>query len=89
VADFASQFGRGEWILVGITYTVMIGAVTLGVLPFVAELPWAATDGGTPFALGQAPGLAGVLPGAAFALGHLAFGAVLGLAYVEVVGTER
>lgn len=84
VADFAASFGLTEWILVGVTYTVMVGAVTLGILPFVAELPWAASDGGTPFVLGEAPGVAGILPGVAFAIGHLLFGVILGAVYATI-----
>lgn len=53
MADFAAGFGRTEWVLVAVTYAVMVGAVTLGLLPFVAELLWTTTDGGTPLRWGR------------------------------------
>lgn len=89
VADLASSFGVVEWVLVGITYTVMVAAATLGVLPFVFELPWETAGGESPFARGTAPGIMGLLPGVGFAVGHIVFGAILGGVYAWLgIGSE-
>jgi len=79
IADFTASFGLLEWVLAAITYAVMVGAVSLAVLPFVFELPWQ-SGSGTPFVSGG-PGITTILPGAAFAVAHLVFGAILGGVY--------
>lgn len=82
IHSLTPTFGVSEYVLVGITYAVMVAAVTIGVLPFVLELPWAtpATETQWPFVPGLAPG--GLLPAAMFALAHVVYGAVLGAAYL-------
>lgn len=82
VADFTASFGLLEWVLAAVTYTVMVGAFSLSVLPFVFELPWQ-SGGTTPFVSG-APGITSILPGVAFAVAHLLFGAILGAVYAEL-----
>lgn len=80
VRDFFDTFGSTEYVLVGVTYSTMVAAVTIGILPFAFEVPWApgsrASQRG---AVGA--GFGGLVPAMLFAVGHLVYGAVLGAVY--------
>lgn len=81
IRDFTASFEALEYALSGITYVYAVAAVTIGVLPLVLELPWV-TSVVTPLVPQGAGGsLAALLPAAAFALGHLVYGATLGAVY--------
>lgn len=84
IHSFTPTFGAREYVLVGVTYAVMVAAVTIGVLPFVLRLPWAtpATEAQWTFVPGLAPG--GLLPAGMFAIAHIVYGAVLGAAYDQL-----
>lgn len=86
VQDFAPTVGVGQYVLVAVTYAVMVAAVTIGLLPFVLELPWetAATDS-RQSALGG-PGFGGLAQTTVFAVAHVVYGVVLGVAYVLLGG---
>lgn len=81
VRDFLGSFGPREYVLVAITYAVMVAAVTISLLPFAYELPWATPPGTTGVGIPGAS-LGGLVPAAVFGLAHVVYGAILGLAYV-------
>lgn len=81
VQDFVSSFGFTQYVFAGVTYAALIAAVSISVLPFVFELPWAASVEGSPLASGGAPSLWGLVPAGLFAVGHVVYGAVLGAVY--------
>jgi hypothetical protein len=87
IQDFTEFFETPEYVFAGITYTVMMAAVTIGILPFVFELPWTGTasDGASPNIPG--PAVAGLLPATMFAIAHVVYGAILGAVYAAVGGT--
>lgn len=81
VGDLLDAPGVAEQVLVGVTYAVMIAAVSIAILPFVFELPWAAAAIDEPLRGIPGPGQSGLLPAGAFAVAHVVYGAVLGAAY--------
>lgn len=86
VHDFTPTGGVGQYVLVAVTYAVMVAAVTIGLLPFVLELPWetAASDAQRS-GLGE-PGFGGLVQTTVFAIAHLVYGTVLGVAYFVLDG---
>lgn len=87
IRDFTASFDTLEYVLSGVTYVYAIAAVTIGVLPLVFQLPWA-TAVVDPLFPQSGSSLAGLVPAAAFALGHLVYGAILGWVYA-ILGTTR
>ena len=81
VESFLDTFGFREYVLVGIIYGVSVAAVSIGLLPFVFDLPWAPRP--TPSASGTVPAstVGGLVPAAMFGLGHLVYGAIAGAVY--------
>jgi len=88
VRDFLSEFGPLHWVLVGITYATMIAAVSIAVLPFVYELPWAPAMEKIPVENVPGVGFGGLVPSVVFALAHVVYGAVLGAAYVVLANLD-
>jgi hypothetical protein len=88
VRDFMATFGPLEYVMVAIVYAVMMAAVTISLLPFVYELPWATPPGGTAEG-GPGPSIGGLVPAAIFGLAHVVYGAVLGVAYVFMAGAPE
>lgn len=87
IKDFIGSFGVLEYVLAGVTYTYAFVAVTVGILPFVVQVPWATvvdplmpTDAGVT--------ATALLPAAVFAVAHLVYGAILGGVYA-VAGATR
>jgi len=85
IRDFLGTFGPLEYVMVAIVYAVTMAAVTISLLPFVYELPWATPPGG-PAEGGPGPSIGGLVPAAMFALAHVVYGAVLGVAYAFMAG---
>lgn len=84
IRDFVESFGTLEYVLSGVLYVYAVAGMTIGVLPLVFELPWV-TSVLTPLVPGETGGsLGALLPAAAFALGHLVYGAVLGAVYAAI-----
>lgn len=88
IRDFTASFGSLEYALAGITYVYAVAAVTIGVLPLVFELPWVTSVLGPLVGQGESGSLMALLPAAAFALGHLVYGAILGTVYATVGGSS-
>lgn len=88
IRDYTASFDTMEYVLSGITYVYAIAAVTVGVLPFVLELP-GATEVIDPL-IPREPdqSLTALLPAMVFAVAHLVYGAILGAVYA-VVGVTR
>jgi hypothetical protein len=55
--------------------------VTIGLLPFVLELPWVTDAASASFRNVPGPGLGSLVPAALFGVGHLVYGAILGAVY--------
>lgn len=81
IHSYVAEFDVVEYTFVGITYAVMIAAVSISILPFIFELPWVAGAAQEQLALGPGPSFGGLVPAAVFAAGHVVYGAVLGAAY--------
>lgn len=81
VQDFIASFGVSDYVLAGITYAVMMAAVSIAVLPFVFELPWVAAASRHPSPRVPGPALGGLIPAAVFGVGHIVYGAILGAVY--------
>lgn len=87
VRSFAASFGAREYVLVGITYAVTMAAVTIGILPFVFEVPWAAAPFQAPGTGAAGAGIDGLVPAALFGLAHIVYGTVLGAVYAAIEPT--
>lgn len=85
IRDFTASFDTLEFALAGVTYVYAVAAVSIGILPFVFQLPWTATvvDPIFPQA-GTSP--TALVPAAVFALAHLVYGTILGAVY-SILGT--
>lgn len=81
VQGFMESFDVTEYMLAGVTYAVMIAAVTIAILPFIFELPWVTSASQPPFPRIPGPGIEDLVPGAIFGIAHMVYGAILGFVY--------
>lgn len=81
IRDFTASFDVLEYVLSGVTYVYAVAAVTIGILPIILQLPWATAVIDPLVPGGESGSLAALVPAAAFALGHLLYGAILGAVY--------
>lgn len=81
IHSFVGEFDFRDYALIGITYAVMIAAVSISILPFIFELPWVAGAVQDQLSLVPGPSFGGLVPAAVFAAGHVVYGAVLGGGY--------
>lgn len=84
IRSFMKSFRTLDYTLVGVTYAVMMAAVTVTILPFVFELPWITAASQAPYPSIPSAVLGGLVPAASFGLAHLVFGAILGVVYAEI-----
>jgi len=91
IHSFMQSFDLTDHALAGLVYATMIAAFTMGVLPFVFELPWATPAAQAPFpsipgaaADGGAAAGGGLVPAAVFGVGHLVYGLLLGFLYAVI-----
>lgn len=84
VQSFLDDFEVVDYTLVGVTYAVMIAAVTITVLPFVFEAPVMTAAAEPPFPNVPGPTAMGLLPAALFGVGHLVYGTILGAIYAVI-----
>lgn len=81
IHDFLPSLDTAQYVALAVTYTVMVAAFTISVLPFVTQLPWETAASNSPFLRVPGRGFGGLIPSAAFAIAHLVFGVVLGAVY--------
>lgn len=84
VQSFLDTFEVVDYVLAGITYAVMIAAVTIAALPFVFEVPTMTTAARPPFPNIPGPMAGGLLPAALLGVGHIVYGAILGAIYAVI-----
>lgn len=84
IRDYTASFDTLEYVLTGVTYVYAFAAVTVGILPFVFQLPWATEVVSPLFSGSEGGSIVGLLPAAVFALGHLVYGAILGAVYAAL-----
>lgn len=87
IRELVASADPTELALVGITYAVMMAAVSIAILPFVFALPWVTAASVPPFGNVPGPGLGGLVPAAMFAIAHVVYGAILGTAWAVVGGS--
>lgn len=82
--------GIADYAFGGVVYAAMLmgaGVVgTIAILPFVTELPWTTTAGGSNV---PGPQLLGLLPAVVFGIAHVVYGVLVGVAYVVLAGPTR
>ena len=88
VRSFMTSFTVSEYTLAGLTYATMIAAVTITLLPFVFELPWATASTQQPASATPA-GLDDLVPAVVFGVAHLVYGTILGFVYALVGRRDR
>lgn len=84
IHSFVLEFDVLEYTLLGVTYAVMIAAVSISLLPFLFELPWVAGTVQEQLAFVPGPSFGGLAPAGIFAAGHVVYGAVLGGGYATL-----
>lgn len=82
VQRFLDSVGVYDYLFGGVIYAAMIAAVTIALLPFVLELPWITASAQAPNVPG--PDLFALGSAAMFGLGHLVYGAILGVVYAAI-----
>lgn len=87
IRSFVTELDGPEYLLMGITYAVMIAAVTIALLPFVFELPWVQASFQASARNVPGPDLGGLLPALVFGVAHVVYGGILGFVYAWIGST--
>lgn len=84
IRSVMASFDVSEYAFAGVTYAAMVAAVTIGVLPFVFEAPWVTAASEPPFPRIPGPELGGLISAAMIGVGHIVYGAILGVGYALI-----
>lgn len=84
IRNYTASFDTLEYVLSGVTFVYAIAVVTVGVLPFVFELPWATSVIDPLIPQESGPTFVTLLPAVVFAVAHLVYGAILGGVYARL-----